>query len=323
MSAEILASFDGGYFRKSSLSEVLDASVPVVYAADIAFTAAPAPVWYSQTNGSGSLTSGGTQDFYQWVVRSDDVDCTTQGGPPGCTGFAIYHHIGGPTMTGGRNAFTASLYIDAASNPASPVSRYYVGGAFAAIASANDGGVPGNGLGAAYGGVIAATLNPGATYWNELIGLEIDTVAAPGTEAVTYKYALKIIQQQQDAVAGTVGNSAVNISASAGNANTVPGWSYGIQFGAYEGWWPVAPTGTIIGTAPSAMSGGPAYAAAHGVDLSAVQFSGSAFKSTGFSVDGAGRVTTARLKITDLPSSDPHDSGALWLDNGTLKVSAG
>lgn len=323
MSVDVLASFNGGYFRKASINEVLDSSEPVLYTPSIELTAAPVPVWYSATNASGSMTSGGTQDFYQWVVQSDVVDCTTHGGPPGCTGFAIYHHIGGPTMTGGRNAFTATLYVDAASNPASPASRYYVGGAFAVTASANDGGVQGNGLGAAYGGVIAATLNPAATYWNELIGLEIDTVAAHGTQAISYKYALKIIQQQQDAVAGTVGNSAINISASAGNPNPVPGWSYGIQFGAYEGWWPIAPAGTIIGTAPSAMPGGPSYAAANGVDLSAVTISGAAFKSSGFAVDGAGATTVKRLKITDLDTIDPHDAGALWLDNGVLKVSAG
>ena len=38
---------------------------------------------------------------------------------------------------------------------------------------------------------------------------------------------------------------------------------------------------------------------------------------------GTGRVTVGRLKVTDLPTVDPHDAGVLWLNNGVLSVSAG
>jgi hypothetical protein len=42
-----------------------------------------------------------------------------------------------------------------------------------------------------------------------------------------------------------------------------------------------------------------------------------------FSSDGNGNVSLQTLRLQNLPTSDPLDIGALWNDNGTLRVSAG
>jgi hypothetical protein len=36
-----------------------------------------------------------------------------------------------------------------------------------------------------------------------------------------------------------------------------------------------------------------------------------------------GNTKTETLKITNLPTTDPVDAGAIWNDNGTLKISSG
>jgi hypothetical protein len=65
----------------------------------------------------------------------------------------------------------------------------------------------------------------------------------------------------------------------------------GMVFGSADGYWPIDAAGTLIGTQASVLPTPPARAAANGVDFSLVTFSGAAFKSTGFVVDGNGRVT--------------------------------
>ena len=84
-------------------------------------------------------------------------------------------------------------------------------------------------------------------------------------------------------------------------------------FGAEGGWWAIDPAGTMIGTRAS-IPGGPAFAAAYGMDLSAVAFSGGFLKSAGFLVDGAGNVTANSVAAPNLPvasTTNPLMDGAV------------
>jgi hypothetical protein len=94
--------------------------------------------------------------------------------------------------------------------------------------------------------------------------------------------------------------------------------------------------GTIIGTL-TPFAGSPTYAAANGVDFSAVTFSASAFKSTGFDVNGTGVTTVASaiigasgptIRSGTGAASGTQPKGSIWMrtDGGvgtTMYVSQG
>jgi len=95
-------------------------------------------------------------------------------------------------------------------------------------------------------------------------------------------------------------------------------WDMGIAFGAFAGYWPMAPTGTMIGCWPHARmrpaTAGDCGTTAFGIDFAglggggAVTFTGAAFASAGFKVDGAGNTSVAELTT----SSGIKSAGAVF-----------
>jgi hypothetical protein len=120
-----------------------------------------------------------------------------------------------------------------------------------------------------------------------------------GTNAPHYKKGISIVQLATDSVQATNDDCAVEVLNQKGY--TSGGWKTGIQFGGSVGVWPMAVTSTLIGTHITQL-GGPAYAAANGVDFSGVTFSGAAFKSSGFAVDGSGNVQAHSFVPTQKPT---------------------
>ena len=243
---------------------------------------------------AGTVTSG--QAFFNSIaIDSDTVDPTTGGGPQGANGLYVGHTVSAGAK-GGRTGLAAFLNVSGAITGG--VGNYQVAVGATAAAAANAGGSAGfgNGRGNLFGANPIAILSSGATYWNSLVGAET-TIGAQAGSSVYYKNGFQIALGFDDAVSGAGGFDAGLLFA-AQISGVSPGWDIGITFGHDLGWWPIKSTGKIIGTVPANGGLGPTYAAAWGVDFSAVTFSGGFLKSTGFEVDGIGRTTAPAFILT-------------------------
>jgi hypothetical protein len=165
--------------------------------------------------------------------------------------------------------------------------QYYVSGAFFIEANAPAG------AGASKGTLFASNdstlLKTGAGLnWDAITGYEITIGAQAGT-GVNNKTGMTIVQWDTDRVAGNAGHDYAYGMAAQG---TCAGWDVGYAIGNGYGWWPMKATGTLIGTIPP-NPGGPAYAAAWGIDFSAVAFSGGLIRGPVFSVNSAGKIASS------------------------------
>jgi hypothetical protein len=244
-------------------------------------------------NAFGTVTSGAAF-FRQFNVDTDTVNSSAATG--GGVNVNYFGHTISAGAVGGRT--THSVFMSQQGVTTSAAGQFYVAGACFGEAAHSAGGTAGagNGRGNLFATNHSARLKTGAgLYWESLVGEEVDVSVQTGT-SVAYKVGFKVVQWADDAVAGTVADYAIGISNQA--SGTAPGWSVGFAVGSPEGWWPIIATGTILGTYAATIGGGPAMAAAYGVDFSAVTFSTAAFKSTGFEVDGIGRTTGAAFILT-------------------------
>ena len=134
-----------------------------------------------------------------------------------------------------------------------------------------------------------ATLDSNATYVGAIQEGELDVSVVSG--ASVQQSVLTLYGVNSDAVHGSVTDAMLLFGR---DATTTVGWNYGIAFGRSDSQWPSPAGGTIIGTyAPSEGS----RTATNGVDWRNVTFSGYAYASTGFGVDGSGNVTTPSVNF--------------------------
>jgi hypothetical protein len=268
-------------------------------------------------NAFGTVTSGAAY-FRQFNINTDTVNSSAAQG--GGVNVNYFGHTISDGAVGGRTTF--SVFMSQQGATTSALGQYYVAGACFGEAAHSAGGTAGlgNGRGNLFATNHSARLKTGAgLYWNSLVGEEVDVSVQTGT-SVGYKVGFKVVQWVDDAVAGTVADYAIGINNQANG--TAPGWSVGFAVGAPEGWWPIIATGTILGTYAATIGGGPAMAAAYGVDFSAVTFSTAAFQSTGFKVDGSGNTTVGDLLLGASGPRIIQRTGAppviLTLPRGTL-----
>ena len=261
-------------------------------------TTAPALINFN-FNPSGHISSGTVS--YANISVADNADTTGTTGNGG-NWFAV---VGTPgaSMVGGRNAAFTEILVNTKTRNTSAAGvggAQYVALATLAQATVNDNGTPGNSLGNLWAFNPAVFLTGAATYWNSAIAAEFDMTVAAGT-SVNYKQGMKVGLGPLDAVDGTIESFAYSVVMGA-NATASPGWKIGYAFGSHQGWWPINPSqGTMIGTIPTTVAGGgPTYAAAFGIDFSAVTFGTAFLKSAGFLVDGSGNVTAAAGAFTAL-----------------------
>ena len=248
-----------------------------------------APYLYLTDALSGTKT-GGVSTLAYIATASD----TLNAGAGGIQGLRVDLNGGGAGAVGNRVGIYSNLVFAGTNGVKTANSGLYSPLWAYGYVSGNVGGTSGSGnaYGSLWGGVISATLQSGATYWQEAIGLEVDVGVSTGASA-SYVQGEKIVLQQHNQ-ATSAADYMLGFT-SGGIANT--GLGSGISFGSPDGWWPFATTASLITTTPpnASLPGGtgPAYAAALGIDLSAVTFSTGAFKSNGFLVNPTGVVTGA------------------------------
>jgi hypothetical protein len=279
-------------------------------------TTTQAQQFVSHGNFGGSVTSG--QAFFnQFAVDSDSVNTTGTGGPGGADWLYVGGTMNSASITGNRTALVSFLNLTAATGNGAGNGAFYTGFGTQSQASANDGGTNTVGAGNLFGINPVAILQSGGTYFNSLVGGEVDVAAQSGSTKVYYKTGLKIVQLQSDSVQGTTADYAIGLNNQA--SGTAPGWNVGFAFGGPEGWWPIKSTGTMLGTYAATVGGGPSMSAAYGIDFSAVTFSSGFLKSTGFLVDGSGNVTANAVNKVAITA--PASSATLTIANGkTLTV---
>src|SRR5258706_4554853 len=228
----------------------------------------------------GSFTSSNV--FNQFAIGVDNLDASGVGNI--ATNFNVFHSFGGSSTKGSRQAFTAVGQLTSPTS-ATNTSRFYVGGQFLMQAVSNDGGGVGTEKGSIFGGNSTAIINAAATNMAELCGHEFNTTAVAGS-TVLDKWGFSVVQPSNDAVSGSRNDAAVRLTNQAGAV----GWNRGIQFGDGINQFPVKSSGTLIKTVSGSVT--------NGADFSVTTFSGNAFASPGFAINGTGQITTGSSGVS-------------------------
>jgi trimeric autotransporter adhesin len=212
-----------------------------------------------------------------WLV--DITGDTANVGNAFSIGFNVTQTFGGSATIGGRAGIYSTLILDGATSGSNP-NRNYIGAAFTAQALSGDGGtnLTTGALGSIYG-FNAIGYATTATNLQAVTGGEINFALQTGTSS-RYKTGLQIIQHISDVVVGSALDASLLIS-----SQSTLGLNYGIVFGDTATQQPVKSTGTLIGIA---NPNGGTTSVAYGVDLRSGVFSGYAFASPSFSIDGSG-----------------------------------
>jgi hypothetical protein len=234
----------------------------------------------------GGAVAGGQQPITEFhAINSDTADASAaQGGGLAWVGVSGSLNAG---AVGGRTAFSSNFTQNGATTAAG--GQYYVGGARSAQASYSAGGTSGASAGSLFAANDIVILSSGATWWEEVVGYELDVTMQTGASC-NYRHGMKLVTG--GAGAGAQGKDyGYTLAAS---SVTTAGMDVGYAFGDPYGWWPVKPGGILFGTV-AGQAGGPAYAAAWGIDFSAVAFSGGLIRGPGFNVSGTGAVNASAI----------------------------
>ena len=219
------------------------------------------------------------------AIASEAVQLNTSSGA--VNGFSIVDSYGGSSVVGNRQGLYVQGDLTAASGN---TAGNYVAGTFFQGAGSNDGGGSGTERGSFFGLNPVAYAYAAATHIQELAGMEVNVGAQTGS-AMVGKVGLSVTQLATDAVQGTTTDAAIWVA----NQSGAVGWKDGLLFDATTA-APFTSGATVIASRGS-------NTLTNGVDFSSFTFTGSAFKSTGFSVDGSGNlaannVTTAWSAFT-------------------------
>ena len=256
-------------------------------------------------NSTVTGTVGNAVSFAPAYMKFTFTNFTKSVAPTFVPGFEVNTVFGG---SGDLGSFSGALISTAQTattgNKAAGYSAAYVGGIFTSSGSATEGGT--NAVGGAYGSIwgidTVSTLTSGATNWVGIRGIEADIKLGTGATAREKTGFLAILESSDDADASTE-----NTAYFAGKAMTATsgGWWVAYQVGDYNGVFPMASTGTIMGCYTHAAAGGACGTTTNGIDfvggsqgLGQVTFTGYAFRSTGFSVDGSGNLSALTLALT-------------------------
>lgn len=256
-------------------------------------------------SGSQTYTSLATSAVLSGTSTADTFvnKMTTQGngfvssGPNGLFGFTssvVMGNSAGGAYTGIQGLATV--------NGTGVTNANAVGVEANTNATVNVGGVSGTTSGNAYGAYLQATLgSSSATFWTNLVGVEIDVSAVAGS-SVNTKTGVSVVALPSDAVAGFKGrDSAFAIGQGAGGAL---GWDYAFRINGVSGTFPIKSTGSLLGIPVEGgiVNGG---TIANGFDLTNLTITNNAWKSTGTTIDGSGNGTFASVRTTS-------SSGPTW-----------
>lgn len=257
----------------------------------------------SRTRGtslSGSPTSG-VASLSESSINNDAINAKDAIAGEFINTYVDHIFNGG---NGGRSGLRVSmLQSGATTNKADVGGRGPFMKAITGTMKANtpDNGTSGDEYGNLHGGLLRVELETGATDYNAIVGLEINPNIETGASALR-RTGLKIVPEANGTEKGSSLDNAMGIV----NQSLAAKWDYGFTFGDPTGVWPIESTGTLI---YAFSSGGDPITAADGIDLSEVTFSGDAYKSNEFAVDGDGVVRAAGLVFGE--ASTPSASNTL------------
>jgi hypothetical protein len=236
----------------------------------------------SVIGGTSTSTTLGTQ-FNQFKVINSVV-----GQPFSPMNALFVDHETGAGMVGWAQGIRAQVNQQASSgNFAAGGNFNEVAGNFVAVASFNEGGT-GAALNLSKGSVFAmnpdASLASGATFFQELAGLEINTTAATGS-GVFVKYGIAITKKAADAVQGSgLVDAAITMT---DQPNSTARWDYGLQFGNEGGSW--SARGSLIGSRLASVAGSTTPGSVvWDADFLSNTATGGLLRGNGFQVDGTG-----------------------------------
>ena len=270
-----------------------------------------------QESGSGTATAtqfpaslmphAGFAYAYQNVTSDNVFTDSSQVGRNIVFGNVVDYHFGGSSANGPRIA--AGIFATQTA-PMQAGDSAFLGGLWSYMLTSQPSGGTSS---APIGGLFA--INPqvaaisGAVNWLNIEGDETDMEVDAGA-SVQNKFGINITTIGADAVHGTGREAALHIGA----VTSTGGWTNGILFSNFSGGGlPIAATGSLLSTISIGT-------VANGIDLSAAAFTGTAFKSPGFAVDGTGAVTAAGLAVgtgTAMGTSSTRNFLQLPYTNGT------
>ena len=300
---------------QSGAPALFDGTTPFVVTNNPTYTTASGHSLFVNGTYSGTTTDTG-QPTLNLLLGYDGIHAPNANS---ITNVANYYTVAG--SIGARIAQQISFNVGG--DTADPPGNLYFFQGLSCTATVNGrlGGTAGSHAGNITGNNTIATLGTNGKYISGMLGIEIDVAAMAGS-SVHYKGGLLVALQGLDAVESDAAPSdAIGIGLSS-DSPASKGWGHGLAFGSAGGWWPMNPTtGIMIYANPAAITGGPAHTCASGVDFSAVTFSTAAFKSTGFQVDGTGRVSATRLNLSGLPTSATGlVAGDVWRNGTVLNI---
>ena len=255
-------------------------------------------LFYWRGNISGSCDNGGgICAAYQIVANNFAV--TRVNGAGGM--FDVHGNVGGAGQSGGMFWMSLGMNLNAATADVAGGASFYTTLTATATANHNDNGIgagPTNSSGSVFATNFTCKLANGATFFRGCSGGEVNMSIQTGASA-DFLSGWSIVMLSDNNVAAGIESDGLLISAGGGTATL----GYGINIGGYNGYLAIAPTGTIIGCLPHNGVGNcnnPAgsNSVANGIDFSLIAFTGSAFKSIGFSVDGTGKAAAITLQST-------------------------
>lgn len=245
------------------------------------------------------------------IISLQAVDNTdTHGSTAGSSILSVNQISSSSTARGPRVTVAIDYTMSAASANVTGLGGSYVATNTTAFADNNDNGTS-TGFGTLTGGSgnlyslnSVVHLGANSTFWSEMVGYELDVVAASGS-SVNIKLGLSIVQLSGDASQGQWIDNAIILNRAAPQT-AGQGWLNGIMFGNMQGYFPIDPTGTMIGSGP--VSSG-TMLATNGIDFSLVTFSGNSLKMPGFAVSGAGACQATAGFVAGAPGAPAWTSG--------------
>jgi hypothetical protein len=254
--------------------------VPTVWAGN-SQSPAMAP-FFTNTVFSGTSTSAAGIWFHQFAI-TDGIISTPPFQAHNCVNSHITTAVG---MVGVPQAVSGIVEQGARSGMKAAGSDYTaVAGIFSNYAFYNEGGTsPAANTGSVFGLNPDVMLRPGATFFSQLTGMEINVSASAGS-SVFAKWGITIVKKSEDAVQGFGGVDA-GISF-ADQPGTTGHWHYGIMFG-NEGGHPFMEGGTAIAT--RMLAGGQRQSLKWDLDFINNTTTQGAFRAPGITIDNLGRI---------------------------------
>jgi hypothetical protein len=279
-------------------------------------------------NGSytGTCSNGGSACGL--INLSGTMALTKSGAGPGAEILNMDFGVGGAGQVGSINML--DIHMNMVSATGNAASTNYGGLRVTSNAIVTD---KNGALGAEIGGMFAANfvcgLNAGALYWSECVDQENDLAIATGATA-NYLFGVGVVETAGNQVAPNIEAAAYTVSAQSGALPTI---TYGMDFSSSQGFSALASTATLFGCVPhvghsACDTSGGASTIAYGIDLATWTFTGFAFRSTGFSVDGTGNVigrllTTSGFTVATLPAAGTAGRRAFVTDQNAACPAVG